>query len=156
MLHVITADALDGEPAYTACLATLDTLVPAGRSHVASERCQWRDRNALAIAHINAGIDIRPGQQYQPDLDKLRALTASNLTLLAPATTLPVAEGLHLPRLSADLDRTTFATGSVLISATPGRAKPASRSSWLVSGRAARTWYCCRRATSLAAAPAVP
>src|SRR5204862_917279 len=94
MLHMITVDALDGEPEYAASLATLDPLVPAGQSqaawqilvaqgHEASETRQWRTRNDLAIALVNAGIDITPRQQYQPSIDKLRALTASNLALLA-------------------------------------------------------------------------
>ena len=116
MLHVITVDALDGEPEYAASLAALDALIPAGKSqaawqilvaqgHEASERRQWRNRNDLAIALVNAGIDIRPGQQHRPDIAKLRALTASNLALLAPAAILPVATGVHLPRLvSPDIE----------------------------------------------------
>jgi hypothetical protein len=135
ILYVIAVDALDGEPEYAASLAALDPLVPAGQSqaawqilvaqgHEASERRQWRNRNDLAIALVNAGIDIRPGQQYQPDIGKLRALTASNLTLLAPATMLPVATGVHLPRLvSRDLDGTAVADGAVLIVGDAGAGK---------------------------------
>jgi hypothetical protein len=135
MLHLIAVDALDGEPEHATSLATLDPLVPAKQSqaawqvlvaqgHEASERRQWRNRNDLAIALVNAGIDVRPGQQYQPDIGKLRALTTSNLTLLAPATMLPVAEGVHLPRLvSPDLDGTSVADGAVLIVGDAGAGK---------------------------------
>jgi hypothetical protein len=135
MLHVIAVDALDGEPEYAASLATLDPLVPAGQSqaawqtlvaqaHEASERRQWRKRQDLAVALVNAGIDVRPGQQYQSDIGKLRTLTASNLTLLAPAITLPVTGGVHLPRLvSPDLDGTAVADGAVLIVGDAGAGK---------------------------------
>jgi hypothetical protein len=135
MLYVITVDALDGEKEYAASVATLDPLVPVGQSraaweilvaqgHEVSETRQWRDRSALVTALVNAGIDIRPGRQYQPDIDKLRALTASNLALLAPSTALPVAGGVHLPRLvSVDLDVSTVADGPVLIVGDAGAGK---------------------------------
>lgn len=135
MLHVITVDALDGEKEYAASVATLDPLIPAGQSqaawqvlvaqgHEASETRQWRNRHDLATALVNAGIDIRPGRQYQPDIGKLGALTASNLTLLAAATALPVAGGVHLPRLvSADLGGTAVADGPVLIVGDAGAGK---------------------------------
>lgn len=134
-LHVITVDALGGEPEHASSLATLDPLVPPGQSpaawdvlvaqgHEASESRQWRNRQDLATALVNGGIDIRAGQQDRADIDKLQKLTKSNLDRLTQAAKLPVAEGMHLPRLvSTDLAGVGVEDGNVLIVGDAGVGK---------------------------------
>jgi hypothetical protein len=135
LLRVITVDALDGEPDHSACISTLNSLVPVGQGqaawnalvaqgHEASERREWRHRDDLMTALVNAGIDVRPGREHRPDIDKLRALTTSNITVLGSSTALPIAGGIHLSRLvAAELEATGLADGNVLIVGDAGSGK---------------------------------
>lgn len=135
VLCVLALDTVDGGSDRAAALATLRGLVPAGdelvawrplvaAGHRAAELREWRDRRTLVAELARDGVAVGPGPFIAGDIATLRSVTASNLTMLRPHVTVPVAGGIHVHReVEAVLAHASSADGGVVVVGDAGSGK---------------------------------
>ncbi len=135
VLCVLALDTVDGGSDRAAALATLRGLVPGGdesaawralvaAGHRAAELREWRDRRTLVAELARDGVVVGPGLSIAGDIVTLRSVTASNLTMLRPHVTVPVAGGIHLRReAEAAFAQASPADGGVLVVGDAGCGK---------------------------------
>jgi RecA/RadA recombinase len=135
VLAVVAVDSVDGGRDRAAAQATVrgfvppgdeqrawDALVAVGRE--ASISREWRSRPDLVTAVARHGVIVGPGPSAARDIALLRAATQSNLAALRASTTLPVGDGMHLPRhADNELAAAGPADGGVLVVGEAGSGK---------------------------------
>lgn len=109
-LRVIVVDGDDGGPERGAALASISRVlqdpatadaawaVVVAEGQAAAMTREWRDRTRICTALARASIRVTPTSQFASDYSALQQRSDENRARMGRDATLPVGQGLHIPR----------------------------------------------------------